>query len=317
MKKSLFIFVLLCTCSLLAVAQSDTAAVKHWNITNIASVNINQTGYTQWAGGGQNTFSLGAFDNFSATYTKNRYLFDCYANIGYGIMKQQSENFWRKTDDKIDVMVNDSWKFKADNAHWYYGALFTMTSQFDKGYDYELGRPTNSTLRSTTLAPAYFNLAPGISYRYEERFSWFLSPCNGRMLFIADQRIADLGMYGNTLEASSSGGNPVGKKVDLGMGFFTEARWKQTLTKGIDIDTKMRISNNYLDKRTKNRWNFDIDYLVMLNFKVNKYIAANLRMEILYDDDTRIAKDDGGERPVMQLKEVIGIGFAWNFTNQK
>jgi len=317
MKKCLFIFVTLFTCSFFAMAQADTTAVKHWKITNLASININQTGYTQWAGGGQNSFSLGAFDNFSATYAKNRYLFDSYANLGYGIMKQQSDDFWRKTDDKIDVMANNSWKFKADNAHWYYGALFTMTSQFANGYNYDLGEPSDSTLKSTTFAPAYFNLAPGISYRYEERFSWFFSPCNGRMLFIADQRIADLGMYGNTLEASSLGGNPVGKKIDLGMGFFTEARWKQPLTKGIEIDTKLRISNNYLDKRSENRWNFDIDYLLMLNFKVNQYISANLRVEVLYDDDTRIEREDGGKGAVMQLKEVVGIGFAWNFTNQK
>jgi len=102
------------------------------------------------------------------------------------------------------------------------------------------------------------------------------------------------------------------------MGLFTEVRWRQPLTTGIDIDTKLRISNNYLDSRTENRWNFDIDYLLLLNFKVNKYISANLRLEILYDDDTHIVRDDRPEGgPVMQLKEVIGIGFAWNFTNQK
>jgi len=324
MKRPLFVFTTIFACSFFAVAQTDatadTTAVKNWKITNLASININQTGYSKWAGGGQNSFSLGAFDNFSATYTKNRYLFDSYINCGYGIMKQQSDDFWKKTDDKIDIMANNSWKWRSDNPHWYYGALFTMISQFANGYNYDLGKPSDSSLRAAGLSPAYFNFAPGITYRYESRFTWFFSPCNGRMLLIANQRIADLGMYGNTLEARSIGGNPVGKRVDLGMGIFTEVRWKQTLTKGIDIDTKLRISNNYLDKRQKgewsfntrsNRWNFDIDYLLLLNFKVNKYISANLRLEILYDDDTRIDPEKGA---TMQLKEVIGIGFAWNFT---
>ncbi|MCL2510877.1 MAG: DUF3078 domain-containing protein [Bacteroidales bacterium] len=317
MKKHSFLFVIIFLCSFFAISQTDTTAVKNWKITNLASVNINQTGYTQWAGGGQNSFSLGTFNNFSATYTKNHYLFDCYANLGYGMMKQQSDDFWRKTDDKIDVMVNNGWKWKANNASWYYGALFTMTSQFAHGYNYDLGEPSESTLKSTTLSPAYFNLAPGVTYRYKERFSWFFSPCNGRMLLIADQRIADLGLYGNTMEARGINGNPVGKKVDLGMGIFTEIRWKQPLVTGIDIDTKLRISNNYLDKRTDNHWNFDIDYLLLLNFKVNKYISANLRLEILYDDDTHITRKDDKVGPVLQLKEIIGIGFAWNFTNQK
>jgi hypothetical protein len=317
MKKYLFICASLLMCSFLASAQTDTTAVKNWKITNVVGVNINQTGYTQWAGGGQNSFSLGAFDNFSATYTKNRYLFDSYVNLAYGIMKQESDDFWRKTDDKIDVMANNSWKFKTENPNWYYGALFTMTSQFANGYNYDLGEPSDSTLRSTGLSPAYFNLAPGITYRYQDRFSWFFSPCNGRMLLIANQQIADLGMYGNTLEMRSSDSISVGKKIDLGMGLFTEFRWKQPLTTGIDIDTKLRISNNYLDDRTENRWNFDIDYLLLLNFKVNKYISANLRLEILYDDDTKIAEKNNPDhkRSVMQLKEVIGIGFAWNFAN--
>jgi len=219
MKRHSFILIALFMCSFFAVAQTDAdaaaaeTATKNWKITNLASININQTGYTHWAGGGQNSFSFGAFNNFSATYTKNRYLFDSYANLGYGVMwqKESDEDFWRKTDDKIDIMANNSWKWKIDNEHWYYGALFTMTSQFANGYNYDLGKPNDSTLQSTTLSPAYFNLAPGITYRYKERFSWFFSPCNGRMLLIANQKIADLGLYGNTMEMSSSGGI-VGKK---------------------------------------------------------------------------------------------------------
>jgi hypothetical protein len=194
-----------------------------------------------------------------------------------------------------------------------------MNTQFANGYNYDLGMPADSTLKSTSFSPAYFNLAPGVSYRYKERFSWFFSPCNGRMLLIADQKIANLGLYGNTMEARSLAGYPVGKKIAIGMGIFTEARWKQPLTKNIDIDTKLRISNNYLDNRIENRWNFDIDYLLLLNFKVTKYISANLRLEILYDDDTHIVQKDRPDKagPVMQLKEVIGIGFAWNFTNRE
>jgi hypothetical protein len=300
-----------------AQTTTDTATAKRkWLITNAMSLQINQTGYTQWAGGAQNSFSLGAFDNFSATFRKNRYIFDSYANFAYGILKQQNEDFWRKTDDKIDMMINNSWKFKQNNDHWYYGALFTMNTLFSNGYDYSAGKPSDSTLKSSGFSPTYFNMAPGVTYRIGDRFSWFLSPCNGRMLFIANQRIANLGIYGNKSEAASVEGNPIGKKVNIGMGFLSEIHWKQNLTTGIDIDTKLRISNNYLDTRISNRLNFDIDYLLLLNFKVNKYISANIRMEILYDDDTHIVRKDK-DGPVMQLKEIVGIGFAWNFDNHK
>lgn len=300
-----------------AVGQAkDSVAVapKYWKISNKASINITQAGFSNWADGSENSFSLGAFDNFTASYNKNCYMFDSYINLAYGMMKMESYKSWKKVDDKIEMMANNSWKMKLDNPHWFYGVLFTLNSQFANGYKYD----ADTTRVSSFLSPVYVNLAPSITYRLDNRFSWIFSPANLQLMGIMDQEIADAGIYGNKITGKNSAGTDQlsGDRVKLGLGFFTEVRWTQPLTKGIDIDTKLRVTNNYIDPRKSNRWNFDVNYMLLLNFAITKYVSANVRLELVYDDDINIIRESrpqGG--PILQLKEVVGIGFAWSITN--
>ncbi|MDR0363635.1 MAG: DUF3078 domain-containing protein [Bacteroidales bacterium] len=314
--------ILLMVTPFFAFAQDPATTVdksRNWKIANKASITITQSGFRNWADGSENSMSLGSFDNFTAYYSKNRYIFDSYINLAYGTMWQESVDEWRKTDDKIDIMANDIWKFKVDNPHWFYGVLFTLNSQFADGYKYPDNEPRQFV--STFFSPAYINLAPGVTYRIGERFSWVFSPANMQALIIANKDIANAGIYGNKVKGDASAGNDnlKGEQIKLGLGIFSEIRWAQPLTKGIDIDTKLRITNNYLDPRTKNRWNFDVNYMLLLNFAITKYLSANLRLELVYDDDvkTKAPKVAGGDpTPILQVKEILGIGFAWNISNE-
>lgn len=314
-----FLVILLLMLPFAAAAQTETtetptAPPKNWKIANKASITITQSAFSNWADGSENSLSIGAFDNFTAYYAKDRYVFDSYINLAYGTMWQESYDDWKKTDDKIDVMANNIWKFKLDNPHWFYGVLFTLNSQFANGYSYT---DTDTTRTSTFFSPAYINLAPGVTYRIGDRFSWTFSPCNLQALIIGSKEIADLGIYGNEVKESGSAGTDqfTGDQFKFGLGIFTEIRWKQPLTKGIDIDTKLRITNNYIDPRKDNRWNFDVNYMALLNFAITKYLSANLRLELVYDDDVKIQRGDK-IGPILQVKEILGIGFAWNISNE-
>ena len=83
----------------------------------------------------------------------------------------------------------------------------------------------------------------------------------------------------------------------------------------ITILTKLDLFSNYMD----NPQNIDVGWETLLTMKVNKYISATLTTHLIYDDDIDIAVDTDNDGitdetgPRTQFKEVLGIGFTYNF----
>ncbi len=79
--------------------------------------------------------------------------------------------------------------------------------------------------------------------------------------------------------------------------------------------TKLDLFSNYLH----NPQNVDVSWETIIGFKVNKYISATITTQLVYDDDVKIAVDKNGDGinesfgPRTQFKEVLGIGFSYNF----
>jgi hypothetical protein len=51
-----------------------------------------------------------------------------------------------------------------------------------------------------------------------------------------------------------------------------------------------------------------LSYSGVLNMKINKFISTNVTLDLLYDHN-QIQKT--------QLKQTLGVGFAYNFDNGK
>ena len=49
----------------------------------------------------------------------------------------------------------------------------------------------------------------------------------------------------------------------------------------------------------------------MLAYKINRFLEATLRTNLIYDDDILIKDDNGDYAPRVQFKEVLGISFAY------
>lgn len=56
--------------------------------------------------------------------------------------------------------------------------------------------------------------------------------------------------------------------------------------------------------------------------KVNKFISANIRTQLLYDDKIKVPSDKNGNGTVeqgeavgskIQFKEILGVGLSYNF----
>lgn len=326
----------LSTAKVPAVQVKDSLNPCYWKYSGLYSLQTTQTGYYHWADGGENTMNLNAFANFASTYNKNRWLFDNYITLSYGTTAYADNDVnitdVKKTDDKIDLGLTGGYKMNKDNANWYYSAMFSLLSQFDNGYDYTAAPATDAAgniiynkyrkiypLKSAFLSPATMNLAIGATYKYKEILTVLFSPFSGNLIVVADDRLSYVkkDAAGNIIEERSTAGVEAGKRAKWGAGFLTEIRWKQPLNKDktIDVDSKLRISNNYLDKRINNRWNFDVYGQFNLNFAISKILSASLRLEWNYDDDIIITYKKGNnpsyKSPALQLKEIIGIGLSY------
>lgn len=319
---------------------ADSVKPCYWKYSGLYTLQTTQTGYIHWADGGENSLNLSAYANFASTYNKGRWLFDNYITLSYGTTMYADNDVRitdiKKTDDKIDLSMTGGYQIDKSKSDWYYSAMFTLLSQFDNGYDYSVSPAVDADgnyilqnsrkvypLKSAFFSPATMNLALGATYVYKDKLTILLSPFSGKLIIVADDRLTYkdkvVGYDENNepiLESRSTAGVDAGKHTKWGAGLLAEIRWKQSLNKAntIGVDSKLRLSNNYLDARKSNRWNFDIYGQFNLNFSIAKVITASIRLECAYDDDIMITYQKKGEShtsPIFQFKEIVGIGLAY------
>ena len=81
------------------------------------------------------------------------------------------------------------------------------------------------------------------------------------------------------------------------------------------FQTKLGLLSNYLH----NPQNIDVNWEVLLNMKLTKFLSAVISTNLIYDDDIKIGIDDDGdgiidrEGPRTQFKKVIGVGLSYQF----
>ena len=81
--------------------------VKPWKIGGVISFNGQQVSLTNWAAGGNNSISVGGLVNVFAKYKKGKTTWDNNLELGYGVIKQGTNNKWWKNDDKIQFSIFD------------------------------------------------------------------------------------------------------------------------------------------------------------------------------------------------------------------
>jgi hypothetical protein len=267
---------------------NDTIA-KIWKTGGLITLNVAQGSLSNWVGGGDKfSFSGVAFLNLYAYYKKGRHMWDNSLNLGYGFVNTTSLGR-RKSDDRIDLLSNYGYQIAPK---WYVGALFNFRTQFAKGYTYSkdvLGRDSAS-LVSTSFAPAYALLSLGFTYKPVDYFSIFISPITERWVIVTNDELSAKGAYGV---------DP-GKKVKNELGAFASIQFNKEIAKNIIYTSRLDLFSNY----KKNPQNVDLFWTNVLAMKVNKYISANIALDLLYDDDA-IQK--------LQVRQLLGVGLSAKF----
>lgn len=286
-----------------------------WTVGGVSHLNFSQTSLTNWAAGGQNSFSVNGLVSLYADLKAGKNTWQSSLDLGYGILRQGGkEARFIKTDDKIDLYSKYGRKAFGK---WYYAGIVNFRTQMTRGFNY----PNDSVKISDFLAPAYILTAAGLDFDSEKGLRLFISPFTGKFTIVNSQGLANKGAYGVEAAETDTAGNIIeeGKNFRSEIGAYLRVSYKKAITEDIEFNTKLDLFSNYAN----NPQNIDVNWETLIIFKVNKFINASISTHLIYDDDIKIAvdkNDDGivdSKGPRIQFKEVLAIGLTYKFQNPK
>ena len=273
----------------------------YWTFPGVTGLNFSQTAFVNWAEGGQNSVTGNAFVKLNANYRKNKLLWNNNLSAEYGMFYSQANSKfnWRKNSDKLELTSNFGYQA---TKHWYYATLIDFKTQFNKGYDYP--NDTARTYVSNFLAPGYLITSIGMNYIPNKYVSFYLSPTTARFTFVRDTLL------------SARYGVDEGKRVKSEFGAYATVLNNFDIMKNVNLNSKLELFSAY-----ETFGNVVVNWDVLITMKVNKYVNATVRTQVRYDDAVRSTKEvvengvtttvDNG--PKIQFKDVIAVGFSYNF----
>ena len=299
------------TCSAILSLGQTPDSLKLWKKGGAGTLNFAQTALSNWAAGGENSFSATALFNLFANYKKDKTSWENTFDATYG-MQQSGKDALRKSDDKIDFTSKVGHQ---TSKKWSVAMMLNFKSQFTQGYNY----PNDSIVISDFLSPAHILLATGMDFKPNDNFSFLLSPVTGKVTIVNNQTLADAGAYGVDKALFDTAGvmTADGKKIRYEFGALVAIKYKKEVAKNIAFSTKVDFFSNYFN----NPQNVDINWDVLISMKVNKFVSASISTMLIYDHDTPVpiyqdiagVKTQVGAGPRTQFKEVFAIGFSYKF----
>ncbi len=270
-------------------ADKDTLG---WNTGGMGNLTFSQVSLYQWSAGGDPSVSGVAIFNTFANYLTLKSSWNNSLDLGFGLNRQGT--ITRKTNDRLEF--TSQYGIKASE-EWQYSALLNFRTQFASGYKY-YGDTAKSRI-SDFFSPAYLTGSVGMNYKPGDHFSLFLSPLAAKMTFVLDDSLSAAGQFGV---------DP-GNKLRTEFGGYVRVVYSFEPMENVTFGSKVDFFSNYLDKPG----NIDINFELLLNMKINKFLSATVSMNGIYDDNIKLIKKDGSSGPGWQIKEVLGVGFAYTF----
>ncbi len=175
--------------------------------------------------------------------------------------------------------------------NWYLSGLVNFRTQFAPGYAYPTSAPP--VLTSDFLAPAYLIVSPGLNYKPNDAFSFFISPATLRWIFVENDSLSAKGSYGVD----------TGKNVKLEFGAYSTIMYTHKISSDAVYTGRLDLFSNYENKPQ----NVDVNWTNVLAVKVTGILVMSVSFTLIYDNDVPTVNADGipgGASP--QIQELLG-----------
>ena len=286
MKQNFLLFFLIF--SINTFSQEEAKKDSLWTTRGNVAILLNQTGFSDWVGGGTNNFSGTLKFDYEWEYRDKGWDWLTNVESAYGLAKYKNAPFARKIDDRILIQSIVGKEFTKNLS---FSAFFNFTSQLGNGYKYKKD-PNNNEIRELTtriFSPAYFQLGSGFLWKKDETLWVNYSPIATRLILVSKKFTQDLtgnDTYFGVLPNKSS-------RYELGanLTFHSEGN----LLENIKYKQDLKLFSNYLEDAS----NVDLDYLVQIEVDINPLLSTQLIFQLIYDDNA-ISR--------LQVREVFGVG---------
>jgi len=321
-----------------------------WTQSLKTNLTFGQTSLTNWAAGGDNTFSLAAYIDGNANYKKDHQFWNNRLQLDYGFLWASSKPITQKNMDRI--YLESKWGYQIKDK-LYFSANYDFKSQFANGWEYKNPTQTLEGLsklevkkawkdarvaKSAFLSPAYTTLALGIDWKPKDWFSVSFAPLTGGYVVVLKEDFRKA--YGMELnkewkdfdattatqaqidqyELAVANGSAY-KAARFELGAQLKIDLKAQINEVFTYTTQLVLFENYLKDHQLHpaprvNWDNRIDW------KLAKYFALTVTTNMIYDDFVMIKSDkdidkypDGRAR--LQIMESLSFGFTYTIASKK
>ena len=218
--------------------KKENKPISKWKIHVRFSFLFNQSSFSNWASGGENTVAGNLNLNYDFNYKKNNVNWDSRLITSYGLSYIEDKGY-RKTDDRFEINSVAGYKI---GKYWFFSFITNFKTQYSKGYNY-----TNDDreLVSDFLSPAYLTFGPGVLWKKSDNLNFNIAPATARFTFVDEIFSGKFGVE-------------EGKTTAFALGFNLSGYYKFSVMKNIEMENILAVYSDYL----ANVGNIDIDYLM-------------------------------------------------------
>ena len=260
--------------------QQDTIPAPKWKIHGRVAFIFNQSSFSNWASGGENTVAGNININYDFNYKQGNINWDSRIISGYGLSYLGAQGY-RKTNDRLEV--NSLLGVKTGN-YWFLSFIGNFRTQYANGFDYSK-KPKAAV--SGFFSPAYLTFGPGMLWKKSDNLSINIAPATARYTFVSNSFSGQFGVA-------------EGKNAAFSLGFNLSSYYKLQLLENIEMENIITLYSDYLS----NVRNVDLDYQTNIRFKVNKNIKMHITFHTIIDDNASSR---------IQFRQLFGLGVNYSF----
>lgn len=288
-------------CFQIGLFAQETTVVKDsiWSHDGSVNFTFSNVGLENWAGGGENSISLGILSNYQLDRTTEASIWTTNLNAAYGIARVgESNNLFKKTDDQLIFLTNYNLRL---NENWNVTAYADFRTQFTPGYTFAFDSVRNKEVEdqeiSRFMAPGYLVTGLGISY-HRGIFKATLSPATTKLTFVLQDSLSNVGAFGVD----------EGKNVRSEFGASFLGSLDVPVMENINFKTNLNLFYNYETPEL-----MDVNWETFLVFKINDFFNTSFSTQLIYDSDVDILQADGTSSSEIQFKHVLNVNVGFTF----
>lgn len=261
-------------------SQSKKDSVPKWKMHGRFAFIFNQSSFSNWASGGENTVAGNINVNYDLNYKKDNLNWDTRIITSYGLSHISNKGY-RKTDDRFELNTLIGLK---TGKYWFLSFIGNFRTQYTKGFDY---KKEPKLLVSEFLSPAYLTYGPGMLWKKSNDLHFNIAPATARYTFVSDFFSGKFGVE-------------EGKNTAFSLGFNFSMYYKCWVMENVEMENILTLYTDYL----ANIGNIDVDYQTNIRFVVNKHIKMHMTFHTIMDDDASSR---------VQFRQLFGLGVNYSF----